>query len=90
MQKEVPLSELGEMPKLVSFARNISVRVYFPSTQLSKMTRPTPPSTLPRIVPLSQMKYTRSASVSPRISKPTSSSTSESPSQSGSQITAGS
>jgi hypothetical protein len=52
---------------------------------------PTPPSTLPRIVPLSQMEwYTRSASVRPSISKPPTSSPSESPSQRGSQITAGS
>ena len=69
MEKEVPLSESGGMSKKVSFARNISVRVYFPSTQLSKMTCPTPPSTLPRIDPLSQMEYTRSARVSPSSSK---------------------
>ena len=89
-EKEVPLSESGGMPKKVSFARNISVRVYSPSTQHSTMIHPTPPSTLPRIVPLSQMEYTRSASVSPSISKPPTSSPSESPSQRGSQITAGS
>ena len=91
MEKEVPLSEWGGMPKKVSFARSISVRVYSPSTQRSSMIRPTPPcSTLPRIVPLSQMEYTRSASVSPSISKPPTSSPSESPSQKRSQITAGS
>jgi hypothetical protein len=56
MEKEVPLSESGGMPKKVSFARNISVRVYSPSTQRSTMICPTPPSTLPRIVPLSQME----------------------------------
>ena len=48
------------------------------------------PPTLPRIVPLSQMEYTRSASVTQSISKPPTSSPSESPSQRGSQITAGS
>ena len=90
MEKEVPLYESGGMPKKVSFARSISVRVYSPSTQRSSMIRPTPPSTLPRIVPLSQMEYTRSASVSPSISKPPTSSPSESPSQKRSQITAGS
>jgi len=68
MEKEVPLSESGGMPKKVSFARSIAVRVYSPSTQRSSMIRPTPPcSTLPRIVPLSQMEYTRSASVSTSI-----------------------
>ena len=68
MEKEVPLSESGGMPKKVSFARSISVRVCSPSTQRSSMIHPTPPcSTLPRIVPLSQMEYTRSASVSTSI-----------------------
>ena len=68
MEKEVPLSESGGMPKKVSFARSISVRVYSPSTQRSSMIRPTPPSTIPRIVPLSQMEYyTRSANVSTSI-----------------------
>ena len=43
------------------------------------------PPTLPRIVPLSQMEYTRSASVTQSISKPPTSSPSESPSQRGSQ-----
>jgi hypothetical protein len=37
MEKEVPLSESGGMPKKVSFARSISVRVYSPSTQRSSM-----------------------------------------------------
>ena len=88
MEKEVPLSESGGIPKKVSFAKKISVRVYFPSTQRSTTTRPIPPSPFPRIVPLSQMKYTRSASVSPSASKPTTSSSSDSPSGSGSQISA--
>ena len=75
VEKEELFFDTGASPKKVSFAREISVRLYFPSTQASMTCPP-----FPWRVSSPQTIYTRSASVRPSTSTPRTLNPSDSPS----------